>query len=61
MTTRKTTRTVKAALTKGTVLAGKYRARANALSDQERQNHRAHAMSLIYGKPHGSAVHARRG
>lgn len=61
MATRKTTRPVKTSPSKGTVLADKYRARANALSDQDRQSHRAHAMSLIYGKPHGPAVHARRG
>lgn len=44
---------------KGTVLAAKYRARANRLTDTERQRHRAHAMSLIHGAPHDPAVHAR--
>jgi len=51
----------KEAVSKGTVLAAKYRARANALSDAERQNLRSHAMSLIYGSPHAPTLHARRG
>lgn len=51
----------KEAISKGTVLAAKYRARANALSDAERQNLRSHAMSLIYGSPHAPTLHARRG
>ena len=59
--TRKTVRPAKTVLSKGTVLAAKYRARANTLSDEERQSHRARAMSLIYGNPQGTAVHARRG
>ena len=49
----------KEAPSKGAVLAAKYRARANSLSDEERQRHRAHAMSLIYGNPNGPAVRAR--
>lgn len=61
MATRKTVRPAKSALSKGTVLAAKYRARANTLTDEERQAHRAQAMSHIYGNPHGPAVHARRG
>ncbi len=63
MATRKTTRPVKVKTvpSKGTVLARKYRVRANVLSDQDRQDHRAHAMSLIYGKPLAPAAHARRG
>jgi hypothetical protein len=59
MATRKIVRPAKDAPSKGAVLAAKYRARANALSDEERQSHRAHAMSLIYGNPHGLAAHAR--
>lgn len=58
MATRKTIRPAKTVPSKGTVLAEKYRARANMLSDEARQNHRAHAMSLIYGNPHGPAVHS---
>ena len=61
MATRKTVRPAKSALSKGARLAAKYRARANALTDEQRQTHRASAMSLIYGNPHGPAVHARRG
>ena len=63
MATRKTAQPVKAVTTpsKGTVLAAKYRARANSLTDEERQSHRTHAMSLIYGNSNGPAVHARRG
>jgi hypothetical protein len=44
---------------KGTVMAAKYRARANTLTDEERQRHRAHAMSVIYGNPDGHTVHPR--
>ena len=62
MVTRKPTRPAKAATpSKGTVLAAKYRARTNTLTDEQRLTHRASAMSLIYGNPHGPAVHARRG
>lgn len=57
--TRKPAQFLKEVPTKGTALAAKYRARANALTDEERQRHRAHAMSLIYGNPHGPAAHAR--
>ncbi len=59
MATRKAVRPVKEVPTKGAVLAAKYRSRTNGLSDDERQRHRAHAMSLIYAKSHGPAVHAR--
>ncbi len=45
MVTRKT---VKKAPTAGAVLAAQYRARANGLSNEERQRHRARALSLIY-------------
>jgi hypothetical protein len=58
MATRKATRPAKSP-TKGALLAAKYRARANTLTDEERQRHRAHAMSVIYGNPDGHAVHAR--
>jgi hypothetical protein len=51
--------TEKEAPSKGTVLAAKYRARANGLSAEERQRHRAGAMSLIYGNPARQPVHAR--
>lgn len=61
MATRKTVRLAKTAPSKGTLLAAKYRARANTLTDEQRLTHRASAMSLIYGNPHGPAVHARRG
>jgi hypothetical protein len=44
-----------------TQYAAKYRARTNTLTDEQRLTHRASAMSLIYGNPHGPAVHARRG
>jgi hypothetical protein len=43
----------KEAPSKGAVLAAKYRTRANAISAEKRQRHRAHAMSLIYGNPKG--------
>jgi hypothetical protein len=60
MKARKPARTVKEVpTTKGTVTAAKYRARANQLSDEERQAHRARAMSVIYGNPNGSAIDAR--
>jgi hypothetical protein len=49
----------KKASSKGAVLAAKYRARANAISAEKRQRHRAHAMSLIYVNPNGPAVRAR--
>ena len=62
MATRKPAQPAKeAAPTKGAVLAAKYRTRANALTDAERQRHRANAMSLVYGRPHAPAVHARSG
>lgn len=60
MATRKRARPAKEAQTKGAVLAAKYRARANSMTDEERQQHRARAMSLIYGKPNGPTVHAGR-
>ena len=47
MATRKTVRS-STTPSKGTVLGTKYRARANSLTDAERQGHRSHAMSLIY-------------
>ena len=59
MAARKPFHTSKETPTKGAILAAKYRARANALSDVARQQHRAHAMSMIYGSPNGPAVHAR--
>lgn len=59
MATRKPAQAEKESSTKGAVLAAKYRARANLLSDAARQRHRAHAMSLIYGTPNAPAVHAR--
>jgi hypothetical protein len=43
----------KEAASKGAVLGAKYRARANSISAEKRQRHRAHAMSLIYGNPKG--------
>ena len=49
----------KEAPSKGSVLAAKYRARANSLSVEERLSHRAGAMSLIYGNPTRQPVHAR--
>jgi hypothetical protein len=58
MATRKTVRASGEKLTKGAILAAKYRARANALTDEERQRLRAGAMSLIYGNPDGQKVHA---
>jgi hypothetical protein len=58
MATRKAVRASGEKLTKGAVLAAKYRARANALTDEERQRLRASAMSLIYGNPGGQKVHA---
>ena len=61
MATRKSATVTKEVVSKGTVLAAKYRARANALSDAERQSLRGHAMSLIYGNPHAPVLHARRG
>lgn len=61
MATRKTVRSAKSTSSKGTVVAAKYRARANTLTDEERQGHRSHAMSLIYGVSHGRPAHARRG
>lgn len=48
MATRKTVQSSTTAPSKGTVLGKKYRARANRLTDAERQGHRSHAMSLIY-------------
>ena len=59
MAARKTAHVLKETPTKGAILAAKYRARANGLSDAERQRHRAHAMSLIYGNPNAPAAHAR--
>jgi hypothetical protein len=60
MATRKAARPGKE--TKGAILAAKYRARANTLSDEKRQRLRAHAMSLIYGNsPDAQKVHARSG
>jgi hypothetical protein len=59
MATRKKVRPAQAKPSKGTILGAKYRARANALTDEQRQTHRAHAMSLIYGNPKGPAIHAR--
>ena len=47
MTMRKAAGGTKEKLTKGAILAAKYRARANALTDDERQHLRASAMSLI--------------
>ncbi len=61
MATRKSTMMAKEVASKGTVLAAKYRSRANALSDAERQELRTHAMRLIYGTPQAPALHARRG
>jgi len=58
MTMRKAAGGTKEKLTKGAILAAKYRARANALTDDERQHLRASAMSLIYGNPGGQKVHA---
>jgi len=50
MTMRKATRPAKEAPSKGALLAQKYRAIANNLTDGERRRHRAHAMRVIYGK-----------
>ena len=61
MATRKSPRTSKETPSKGTVMAAKYRARANVLTDEQRQALRAHAMSMIYGNPDGQKVHARSG
>jgi hypothetical protein len=61
MAARKAPRTSKETPSKGTVLAAKYRARANALTEEQRQALRSHAMSLIYGNPDGQKVHARSG
>lgn len=59
--TRKTVHSAKSTSSKGALVAAKYRARANTLTDAERQGHRSHAMSLIYGVPHALPDHARRG
>ncbi len=59
MPVRKQAHTAKAAPSKGAVLVSKYRARANRLSDEERLNLRANAMSLIYGNQSGNAAHTR--
>jgi hypothetical protein len=61
MATRKATRPIKEVPTKGAVMAAKYRALANKLTDEERLRLRAHAMSVIYGNPDGHPVHARSG
>jgi hypothetical protein len=45
------------AVSKGTVMAAKYRARANQHTASEREAHRAHALSIIYGNP-SPVVHA---
>jgi len=47
MATRKPTRPAKATLSKGTVLAAKYRARTNKLTHAQRLAHRARAISII--------------
>lgn len=59
MNQRKPAQLAKEVPSRGTALAVKYRARANHLTDAERQQHRAHAMSLIHGASPGPAVHAR--
>ena len=60
MPTPKTSAVAKpVAVSRGTEIAAKYRARANLLSDAERQAHRAHAMSLIYGSAPAKPAHAR--
>lgn len=48
-----------ATISRGTEIAAKYRARANLLSDAERQTHRAHAMNLIYGSTPAKPAHVR--
>ncbi len=60
MTTRKATVSAKVTTAaRGASLSAKYRARANELTDAQRQIHRARAMSIIYGNTNGNAVHAR--
>ena len=46
--------------TPGTIMAAEVRARANTLSDTERESLMAHAMRTIYGENSGAAVHASR-
>jgi hypothetical protein len=53
MAARKSANVLKETPTKGAIIAAKYRARVNGLSDAERQRHRVHAMSVIYGNPIG--------
>lgn len=59
MSTRKPVQPVKEPVSQGATLAAKYRARANDLTDEQRQTLRARAMSIIYGNPNGNTVHAR--
>ena len=47
--------------TPGTIMAAEVRARANTLTDAERESLMAHAMRTIYGEKSGSAAHAHRG
>ncbi len=47
-------------LTPGTIMAAEVRARANTLSDTERESLMAHAMRTIYGEKSGAAAHAHR-
>ena len=60
MATKKRARPVEETPSKGALLAAKYRARANTLTGEERQQHRARATSIIYGKLHGPTVDAPR-
>ncbi|EIQ01558.1 hypothetical protein OpiT1DRAFT_00129 [Opitutaceae bacterium TAV1] len=64
MSARKPAQSEKEVPSQGALLAAKYRARANLLTDEQRQAHRARAMSIIYGSlpPSTDArtVHARR-
>ena len=43
----------------GTQIAAKLRSRANHLTDAQRLEHRAAAMSIIYGNPGTQVSHAR--
>jgi hypothetical protein len=59
MSNRKPAPPAKEPVSQGATLAAKYRPRASDLTDEQRQAHRAHAMSIIYGNPNGKTFHAR--
>lgn len=47
--------------TPGAIMAAEVRARANTLTDAERESLMAHAMRTIYGEKSSTAAHAHRG